>query len=325
VTDAVAPAPRQQRAPSPGRAAWPNLLYVGTALLLLAATVAVCWFIKRQLGAAHTDAAQSNLAEAERVLAATIDQERTRASTAVAVLAEDSRVRAGVLTPVFDAATTRDLLESLRPAAGASLLALLDARGQVLAEAGAQTLREANLGVTPAFGEALAEPTTAVWTFPDRVLVVGLAAVRARAMHPAAVLVLAFEVGEAQLRAVAQALGVSGGLFVQNRLVASSSRDPELKAVLQNAVGLAEDRVHALKGPRPFLVRLSPTGASAGAARVAFMVAPGAGGAGRRGGQLLVWLPVLFLALALALVLAATADARRMPPALTLSEDPGRS
>jgi hypothetical protein len=54
----------------------------------------------------------------------------------VTVLADDNRIRSTVLAPKFDEATVQDILEDLRKSSGATLLAVVDAAGKVIAVAG---------------------------------------------------------------------------------------------------------------------------------------------------------------------------------------------
>ena len=106
------------------------------------------------------------------------------------------------MTPKFDEATVRDVLEDLRKSSGATRAGGAGRRrGKVQAVAGAGGSSEVNLGaVRRPSRRRSRRPTSDVWTLPDQVLVVGLAPIRS-GRQVAALLVRGCELGERQLAA----------------------------------------------------------------------------------------------------------------------------
>jgi hypothetical protein len=79
-----------------------------------------------------------------------------------------------------------------------------------------------NLGASPAVKTGFDRPTSDVWTLPDQVQVVGVAPIRSGDQTPA-LLVKGLSLGRSQLATVGQALGVTGALFIGERVAASST------------------------------------------------------------------------------------------------------
>src|SRR5204863_5887635 len=129
--------------------------------------------------------------------------------------------------------------EDLRKSSGASLLAVVDAGGKVTAVAGATGLREVDLSGSPAVKAGFERPASDVWTLPDQVQVVGLAPIRSGDQTPA-LLVKGLSLGKSQLATVGKALGVTGALFIGERVAASSAETPDLDEALRAAGRLPE-------------------------------------------------------------------------------------
>jgi len=188
----------------------------------------------------------------------------------IKLLADDQRIRSTVITPSFDEVTVRDVLDDLRRASGATTMAVLDVAGRVKAASG-EALAGMDLGAASALRAALEQPTAYVWTFPERVLTVAVAPIR-QGDQVAALLVLGYELGAASLGAIEQTLGVRGGLFVGERLVAGAPSDAGLAAAFQAARALPEGVATAVRTDHEFLARPSRTGASATAGRVVWLL-----------------------------------------------------
>lgn len=262
-----APAPVPARIPAPTRRAGP----LATALLIFAALGAACWLTHRRLQQFLSALDDQVLGEAARTLEQLIARQREQLVSEVKVLADDNRIRATVLAPRFDEATVQDVLEDLRRSSGATLLGVLDGSGKVEAVTGAAGLKEVNLSASPAVKAAFDRPTSDVWTLPDQAQVIGLAAIRSGDQAPA-LLVKGMPLASSQLGTVQTALGVSGAIFIGERIAASSSHDPDVDEAFRNAQRLAEGTAEVAGGGRRFRVKVVRAGEGAMAARIAWLV-----------------------------------------------------
>jgi hypothetical protein len=280
------------------RAPLPLLL----SLLGLGASLVVAYLGNHHFDGYLDDVDGRVLGQAAQVFARSVEQQRRYAQSAAAVLADDTRIRAPALTPKFDENTVRDVLEDIKKSSGASMLAVLDAGGKVRAVAGAQGLRELDLGSSPVVKTAQEKPSTVVWAFPERVLVVGVAPVRS-ADQVAALLVIGFEVGEQLFGAIQGAVGVAGALLIGDKVVASSDNTPPMLQAFRAAREIEGDKEQVVRADREYLARVSRTSDSAAAAKVVWMV-PRHRETGRVGVlRFMNWTPVVFAALAFGLVL----------------------
>ena len=171
------------------------------------------------------------------------------------VLADDNRIRSTVLAPKFDEATVQDILDDLRKSSGATLLAVRRRGGQGARRWPAPSgLRDVNLGASPAVKTGFDRPTSDVWTLPDQVQVVGVAPIRSGDQTPA-LLVKGLSLGRSQLATVGKALGVTGALFIGERVAASSADGPELDEALRAAGRMVDGTEQVSAGGRSYLVR----------------------------------------------------------------------
>jgi len=255
--------------PEPAASAGYGAIIVG--LIVLAVLAGSAWAADRQLRLFLSGLDEQALGQAGATLEQVLARQRDQLVSEVKVLADDNRIRATVLAPKFDEATVQDILEDLRKSSGATLLAVVDAAGKVTAVAGAAGLREVNLGASPAVKAGFDRPSSAVWTLPDQVQIVGLAPIRSGDQTPA-LLVKGMPLGRSQLATVGQSLGVAGALFIGDRVAASSADGPELDEALRVAARLGEGTESLSVGGRNYLARLSRTGDGATAARLAWLV-----------------------------------------------------
>jgi hypothetical protein len=272
------------------------------SLLGLVAGVVAGWVMTQQLDGYLDEVDGRVLGQASQVFARSVEQQRRYAQSVVSVLAEDTRIRAPALTPRFDENTVKDVLEDIKKSSGASMLAVLDAGGKVRAVAGAQTLRELDLGSSPVVKTAQERPSTVVWAFPERVLVVGVAPVRS-ADQVAALLVIGFEVGEQLFGAIQGAVGVAGALLIGDRVVASSDSSPAMMQAFRAARELEGDKEQVVRADKEYIARVSRTSDSAAAGKVVWMVPRY-----RETGRIAVlrfmnWTPAVLAALTFGLVL----------------------
>jgi Double sensory domain of two-component sensor kinase len=237
----------------------------------VAVGVAASCFMHQQLADYFDELDGRVLGQAAQVFARSIEQQRRYAQSAVSVLADDTRIRAPALTPKFDENTVRDVLEDIKKSSGASMLAVLDATGKVRAVAGAQGLRELDLGSSPVVKLAQERPSTVVWAFPERVLVVGVAPVRS-SDQVAALLVMGFEVGEQLFGAIQSAVGVAGALLIGDRVVASSDNTPAMMEAFRAARELEGDKEQLIRTDREYIARVNRTSDSAAAGKVVWIL-----------------------------------------------------
>jgi hypothetical protein len=274
----------------------------GAALLALAAAGG---FASERLLAGWTAETDSKTLEAApRLLEHAVEEHKAELLAEVRLLSEDTRVRTTVMTAQFSESTVRDILDDLRKATGATVMAVLDLRGRIQASAGKEGLRSLDLGATPLLADALAKPVAQVWTLPDQVLVVGIAPVRA-GRQVAALFLTGRELSAATLSSMEQATGVPGAVVVGHAVVAQSARAAPIAPVIEAAMALEEGRTHVVNaGGGEHLVRVSSTSASARAGRVIWAL-PRAERDGRVTKlRLLGWMPVALVGLSLALAVS---------------------
>lgn len=265
----VVPPPMSVPAPAPG--ASPGYVAIVIGFIVLALIAGAAFGADRQLRRFLTGLDEQALGQAGASLEQLLARQRDQLVAEVKVLADDNRIRATVLAPKFDEATVQDILEDLRKSSGATLLAVIDATGKVTAVAGAANLRQVNLGASPAVKAGFDHPSSAVWTLPDQVQIVGLAPIRSGDQTPA-LLVKGLSLGRSQLATVGQSLGVAGALFIGERVAASSTEGPELDEARRAAARMADGIAPLSAGGRGYLVRLSRTDDGATAARLAWLV-----------------------------------------------------
>jgi hypothetical protein len=290
----LAAAPRPQPAGGAGA--------IATAVLLFLALGFASWLADGQLRRLLASLDDEALGQASRTLEELVNRQREQLVSEVKVLADDNRIRATVLAPKFDEATVQDVIEDLRKSSGATLLAVLDGSGKVQAVTGAVGLRQVDLSASAAVKAAFEHPTSDIWTLPDQVQVIGLAPIRSGAEVPA-LLVKGLPLAKGQLATVETALGVSGAVFIGDRIAASSSQSAELDEALRSAGRLADGSDELVIGGRGYRVKIGRAGEGATAARLAWLVPRHRAAERARLLLLLVWCPVPLGALLLLLLL----------------------
>jgi hypothetical protein len=286
--------PPAGRVPSIGPAPAGLGAFLAAGLAAVALAGGLAWTSHRALGLLHDSLDGAALAAAGASFDQALERQRAQVTASVAVLAGDTRVRAPMVAPTFDEATVRDLLDDLKTTSGAALLAVLDPSGKVRAVTGVVALHELELGSSPVVKTARERPNADVWSFPDRVLVMGVAPVRA-ADRTVALLAIGYEIGGPVLAGVKQALGVEGGLVIGERVAASSTTDPALLGTLRTAAALPEQRDHLLDTPRPLVARVTRASPAASAAKVVWLVSHRHAHERAVQLQLLGWLPVVLV------------------------------
>jgi hypothetical protein len=290
----LAAAPRPQPAGAAGA--------IATAVLLFLALGFASWLADGQLRRLLASLDDEALGQASRTLEELVNRQREQLVSEVKVLADDNRIRATVLAPKFDEATVQDVIEDLRKSSGATLLAVLDGSGKVQAVTGAGGLRQVDLSASAAVKAAFEHPTSDIWTLPDQVQVIGIAPIRSGAEAPA-LLVKGLPLAKSQLATVETALGVSGAVFIGDRIAASSSENAALDGALRSAGRLADGSDELSIEGRGYRVKIGRAGEGATAARLAWLVPHHRAGERARLLLLLIWCPVPLGALLLLLLL----------------------
>ena len=291
--------------PSPRAARGWGLLALAAGLLLVGMTGMSAWHTFRQRDALLKAADEAVLRGAQLAFEQRLERERQQALRVAELLGDDTRVRATVLAPRFDEATVRDVLQDLRAAGQAGLLAVLDGSGKVRVESGLTELAGMDLSSSAAVRNALVERSTDVWTIGQRVFAVAIAQIRSGAAI-SALLLSGVEIDAAALRPIERAHGVRGALVVGQKIVARTAGpgDAALDAIFRTAAARGEGGGRVGEGAAAFIYRVSETGPAATSARALWVV----------GGQHLLasaapiggiwWLPVLLSGLMWLLVVA---------------------
>lgn len=289
--------------PAPPRRQPAGAGVTATAVLLFAGLGFGSWLADGQLRHLLSGLDDQALGQASRTLEELVNRQREQLVAEVKVLADDNRIRTTVLAPKFDEATVQDVLEDLRRSSGASLLAVLDGSGKVQAVTGAAGLRQVDLSASSAVKTAFQRPTSDIWTLPDQVQVIGLAPIQSGDQTPA-LLVKGLALGKSQLATVETALGVSGAVFIGDRIASSSSQNAGLDEAFRSAGRLADASDELAAGGRSYRVRIGRAGEGATAARLAWLVPHHSAVQRARLLLLLIWCPIPLGALLLLLLLA---------------------
>jgi hypothetical protein len=296
VVTATEPAP-PPRSGSAGR-----VVAAMAGMLVFAGVGAAAWLANAELDRMMSTLDDEALGQASRTLEELVNRQREQLVSEVKVLADDNRIRATVLAPKFDLATVQDVLEDLRKSSGATLLAVLDANGKVQAVTGAVSLREVDLSASTAVRAGFEHPTSDIWTLPDQVQVIGLAPIRSGGETPA-LLVKGLPLAKSQLATVETALGVSGAVFIGDRIAASSAADTQRDEAVRSAARLADGVSDLSVGGRAYRVKIGRAGEGATAARLAWLVPHRRAIDRARVLTLLIWSPIPLGGLLLLLML----------------------
>jgi hypothetical protein len=267
-------------------------------IVLLALAVGGSVATHRQLGALLSQLDARALERAEQQLEAAIELQKTSLLSDVAVLSDDARVRTTMMTPEFNEATVRDVLEDLRASAHAKVMAVLDVRGRVKAVAGADSLRGMDLGSVPVVRQGVEQESANVWTLPDQLLIIGIAPLRS-GDQVLALFMIGRELGSTALAPIQRSSGASAAVLIGGEVKGWSGDTEALAAAAPIAARLEPKRDHLVKGKRDYVARITPTGPSDGAGRVLWLLPRHDYGGRVFNLKILAWLPVFFVGLTL--------------------------
>ena len=274
---------------------------VGASSFVFLLALVLSWTTQRRLDAWFDGLDVRALDASGKVLGQLVAQRGKQLAATVALLSEDARVRAMVLTPDFDRATVVDLLESLQATSGASVVAMLDSEGMVRAAVGAPEMEQLNLGTSSLVKRALERPSSQLWAFANEVGVLSASAVRLD-NQVRALFMMGETLEDAQLHDIESTLGATGAVFVGDQLVASASANPELERALRAAVDLPAGK-YGVVADR-FLAINAPLGDTPIAAAVAWLVPRHRYSDAVTLTRALAWLPAILVGLLLALSIA---------------------
>jgi hypothetical protein len=291
-------------------------IVMGAAALALALAIAGAWLMQRRIDTWLDEADARALDESADVLEQLVAQQGKQLAATVALLSEDTRIRAMVLTPTFDRATVVDLLTDLRATSGAGVVAMLDSDGAVRAVVGAPELDQLDLGTSSLVRSGLDNPSAQLWAFGDQVGVLSAAAVRLDS-QVRAMFMMGYPLDDAVLASIERTIGATGAVFVGERIVAAASRPPEIEQALRAAAALPPGR-HLVANGR-FLAANVPLRDSAVSAASAWLVRHHHRADGMALVRALAWGPAALLALLLAIIVGLRSQLRTGPRAEAVS------
>jgi len=288
-------------------------IWLGAGLFLFALALLLSWGAQRRLDALLDRLDARTLDESAKVLDNLLAQQRKHLTSTVGVLSEDARVRAMVVTPTFDQATALDLLTDLKATSGASVIALLDSGGKVLAVVGAPEMDQLDLGTSSLVQSALEKPSAQLWAFANKVGVLSATPVRLD-RQVRALFMMGFEIEDALLADIQRAVGAAGAVFVGDGIVASASKDPEIERALRSAAELPPGGYGVVAGK--FLAGSSRMSDSAVPATVAWLVPLFRHADEVTLTRALSWLPAVLVGLVLAFMIGLVLSQPRVGPSL---------
>jgi Double sensory domain of two-component sensor kinase len=237
-------------------------------VFVFALSLLLSWAAHRRLDALLDRTDVRALEGSAKVLDTLVAQQQKHLKSAIAVLSEDTRIRAMVLTP-FDQATVVDLLTDLKATSGASMVAMLDSGGTVRAVVGASEMDQLDLGTSTLIQSALEKPSAQLWIFANMVGVLSATAVRLD-NQVRALFIMGFQVDSALLGDIQRSVGATGAIFVGDTIVASASKDREIERALRATAELPPGTYQIVA--ETFLGMSSRMSDSATAATVAWLV-----------------------------------------------------
>jgi hypothetical protein len=283
-----------------GRSGWARI-GIGGASFIFVLALLLSWATQRRLDAWFDGLDARTLDESSKVLEQLVVAQGKQLASTVALLSEDARVRAMVLTPDFDRATVVDLLTDLKATAGASVVAMLDSEGTVRAVVGAPEMEQLDLGTSSLVRDALDKPSAQLWAFANEVGVLSASAVRLD-NQVRAYFIMGFALQDALLQDIEKTLGASGAVFVGDQMIASASKDPTIEQALHSVLELPPGQ-HRILGDR-FLATRAPLSGTAVAASVAWLVPRYRHADAVTLTRSLSWLPAVLVGIVLAFLIA---------------------
>ncbi|HTV17893.1 MAG TPA: cache domain-containing protein [Polyangiaceae bacterium] len=282
------------------RPAWARIGVAATAFVLVLA-IALSWATQRRLDAWFDELDVRAIEASGKVLDQLVAQRGKQLTATAALLSEDARVRAMVLTPDFDRATVLDLLTDLQATSGATMVALLDSDGVVRGVVGAPEMDQLNLGTSSLIENAIEKPSAQLWAFANKVGVLSASPVRLD-HQVRALFMLGVALEDELLDDIEHTLGTTGAVFVGDQVAASANRDPTIEQALRSALELPASKYGVIADR--FLALNTRLGDAPIAASVAWLVPRYRQSDAVTLTRTLSWLPVALVGLLLALSIA---------------------
>jgi hypothetical protein len=234
----------------------PRRSVLGAAIMVLGVVTAgaVTYASKLSFDRGLEDLDRVTLETAGALLSSTIASEQRLLESSARALSDDARIRVTLATPDIDRATIEDVLADLRQASEAALVAILTPTGAVRALTGHEALKDLDMSSSAVVKRAgTSASASGVWTFPDRLVIVALAPIRA-GNELDGFLLIGNDLSQETLGQVASQLGVIGALVVHERVVRSAPvGTPE--ALLETAVSMETDRLIRIPFAQPYVAR----------------------------------------------------------------------
>lgn len=224
------------------------------------------------------------------------------------VTVDDARIREPLAIPNIDDATLLDLLQELKAANGASMVGIVSGSGVVRVVSGADSIRGVNLAGSSLMKPSATGLSTGTWLFPEKLLAVAIAPVRL-GQNVVAYFMIGREIGKHMLGLVEKATGATGGIVVQQQLVASTAGDETQTAMLIGAAGFDVSDAPVVIGDR--VASISAADSSRGG-KLVFVVPRQQGGTKLNTLRAMWWAPSV-LAVA-AMLIGLIGEYRRLRP-----------
>lgn len=275
---------------------------IAVVAALMVLTSLASWAMDRQTTTLLNQMDADTLRQSNALLAQFVDQQRRHLLSEVNVLAEDTRIRSTVINPELDEATITDVLTDLQRSSNASVLAVLDVKGKVRSVVGADEMRNLDLASSSLVKAAMEKPSTYIWTFSNKVRVLGMAPIRT-GDEVAALFMMGFELGDSTLSGIEKALGALGAVVVGDKVVSKISDNPSVLNAFRMASELGEGEQRLVRSDRDYLASAAPVSNVASAGKTVWLV-PRYQHVERIGLlKVATWAPAVFMCLTLVVVL----------------------
>src|SRR5262245_31544235 len=163
-----------------GTANGSRLLFELAGVVTIVLGVAWFFFAQRSFEDSVSAFDESALSTASAFFNHDVATEKRVLEASVRALSDDARIRVTLATPKIDAATIEDVLKDVCDASGAAACAVLTETGKMRGVVGMEAFRDVDLSSSAVVRHAaVSSSASAVWSFPNRVLIVALAPIRA--------------------------------------------------------------------------------------------------------------------------------------------------
>lgn len=250
-----------------------RLLLAAAGVVTIALGAAWFFFADRSFEESVASFDESALSNAAAFFAHDVATEKRGLESSVRALSDDARIRVTLATPKIDAATIEDVLKDVCEASGAAACAVLTETGKMRGVVGMEAFRDVDLSSSAVVRHAaVSTSASAVWPFPNRMLIVALAPIRAGS-ELTGFLMIANDLNKEILSVIAREMSVESALVI-NSAVAGSSEPPN-QPLLAMAPSLDVDRTTPISAGREYVGRATRIDEVATGGKVAWFVPKG--------------------------------------------------